>query len=313
MKMLVLLTVVSGFFWNVENFFDYEAQTEGKSDVEFSAGGGRKWTSGRFYRKCNAVAKTVLASAQSPDDFPDFVALAEVENSFVASQVIRSTPLAKLGYSYVHFDSYDHRGIDCALLYRKGRMKLLSASPCHIWLDNGEPMATRDILLAIFGVGADTLAVLVNHHPSKVGASGGKSRERVMGRLEELRDSLLRSGVKHVFAVGDFNDDIWRGGPPEGWPEVRVPDLAREDHGQSRDIPGRLDTPAGTIKYNGAWEKIDGCLYSGVRVDEKIFAFAPLLTSDTAFGGLKPLRTYSGPRYLGGVSDHLPLVLRISF
>ena len=26
---------------------------------------------------------------------------------------------------------------------------------------------------------------------------------------------------------------------------------------------------------------------------------------------MKPFRTYSGPRYAGGVSDHLPVVLKI--
>ena len=36
-----------------------------------------------------------------------------------------------------------------------------------------------------------------------------------------------------------------------------------------------------------------------------------LLTRDASHGGLKPLRTYSGHRYLGGVSDHLPILLAL--
>ena len=34
-----------------------------------------------------------------------------------------------------------------------------------------------------------------------------------------------------------------------------------------------------------------------------------LTTADKSYGGVKPLRTFSGPRYLGGVSDHYPIVI----
>ena len=34
---------------------------------------------------------------------------------------------------------------------------------------------------------------------------------------------------------------------------------------------------------------------------------------DRNFGGMKPRRSFLGPRYLGGVSDHLPLVLLVKF
>ena len=33
-----------------------------------------------------------------------------------------------------------------------------------------------------------------------------------------------------------------------------------------------------------------------------------LLTRDNAHSGEKPLRTYTGPRLSGGVSDHLPII-----
>ena len=37
-----------------------------------------------------------------------------------------------------------------------------------------------------------------------------------------------------------------------------------------------------------------------------------LMTEDRSHAGRKPLRTYSGPRYTGGVSDHLPVILRVT-
>jgi len=37
----------------------------------------------------------------------------------------------------------------------------------------------------------------------------------------------------------------------------------------------------------------------------------PLITRDDLYGGVKPKRTYEGYHYLGGLSDHLPLVVRV--
>ena len=71
----------------------------------------------------------------------------------------------------------------------------------------------------------------------------------------------------------------------------------------------------GTIRYEGTWELIDMFFVSpplasgaAMRIPEPPF----LLTRDRRSGGRKPLRTYSGPRYLGGVSDHLPILLFLS-
>ena len=67
----------------------------------------------------------------------------------------------------------------------------------------------------------------------------------------------------------------------------------------------------GTIRYKGKWELIDRVLVSGnldsiCRMD--ICAVPFLLVEDSASPGKKPFRTYSGPRYNGGVSDHLPVI-----
>ena len=45
---------------------------------------------------------------------------------------------------------------------------------------------------------------------------------------------------------------------------------------------------------------------------EYIFDSPLLLEQDKKFGGLKPRRTFIGPRCNGGLSDHLPVVFVIS-
>lgn len=260
-------------FWNVENFFDWH-----------SGNGPAGWTAGRFYRKCNAVGKTILMAADRYGRLPDAVGLAEVENEFTVRQIAGAQVLSGLDYSYIHFDSPDHRGIDCALLFRRHILRRISASPKHIYDSEGRIMNTRDILLGEFiANGKDTLAIMVNHHPSQI---GGKTEGRLsaMSRLDFLTDSLASSGVGRIVSVGDFNEDKWH------------------------------DGKGGTIKYNGKWEKIDGHFaYGFSKVTEYVFESPLLSTEDRAFGGKKPLRTFSGPRYLGGVSDHYPIVVVLYF
>ena len=194
---------VSIVFWNLENFFDYFDDEAGDSDSEFSSRGARRWTKRRFAAKCNAVAKSLLWMGESRGRMPDIVTVAEVENRFVMKKLLDLTPLWKFGYRIVHYDSPDPRGIDVALLYREGRLSLESSRPCRI-----DSIATRDILLARFVTeGGDSLALTVNHHPSKHGGDASQGR-RIMAlkRLDSLADTLQMQGWSHMVAIGDFND-----------------------------------------------------------------------------------------------------------
>lgn len=269
------------YFWNVENFF---------APGEFP---DHAWSKARFYTKCNAVAKTLLLVSDELGALPDVVGFAEVGDATVLKALLGVTPLRKLDYSFVHYDSPDRRGIDCALLYRRSRFRLLNSKPCHLYDSTGAIMPTRDILLAVL-VGredGDTLTVLVNHHPSKVGSGSDGRRRIAMDRLRYLADSLQAAGVSRIIAVGDFNDAVTPAAGVERQP--------------------RNQAPPGTIKFQGKWEKIDGCpLLEGLRAEERIFA-PPCLLERDSYGGEKPRRTFSGPRYLGGVSDHLPVMWKV--
>ena len=71
----------------------------------------------------------------------------------------------------------------------------------------------------------------------------------------------------------------------------------------------------GTIRYEGKWDLIDMFLVShdldkDTRMEICQIPF--LMTREKKHPGVKPLRTYSGPRYNGGVSDHCPIVLLYS-
>lgn len=287
-------------FWNVENYFDWRNDSTSVSDAEFSSRGERHWTRKRFYSKSNALAKTILWAGSQQGGLPDVIGLAEVENTFVLKCLLQSTALRKLDYRVVHYDSPDPRGIDVALLYRESTLQLTDAKPCHLYAADSSVMATRDILLARFRTaGGGDVAFLVNHHPSKYGGAAVSEprRQVAVHRLKQLADSLLDLGVAHILAMGDMNDT-----PDNPLYRLLAPVL--------RNLAEPLHKAGqGTIKYGGCWQLIDMFfgtpnLHTGPMM---ILAVPFLRTREGAFSGDKPLRTYSGPRYLGGVSDHCPI------
>ena len=287
-------------FWNVENFFDWRVDSTSTSELSFSSRGERHWTKRRFKAKSNAIAKTILWA-----EVPDVIGLAEVENRFVLRRLLEDTALRKLDYKPVHFDSPDRRGIDVALLYRSGRLELTEARPCHIYSADSSVMATRDILLAVFRPteGGDPVAFLVNHHPSKYGGTEESEvrRGRAVGRLKDLADSLRAAGITRIVAMGDMNDT------PAN-PVYKTLDLVNLAEPLYRKGEG-------TIRFEGDWELIDMFFVSPqAGAGPMQILHPPFLTvPDKTHGGTKPLRTYSGPRYLGGVSDHRPIAIKIVY
>jgi len=291
-------------FWNLENFFDFRNDTTSVSDAEFSSFGERHWSRKRFYTKCNAIAKGILWAGTEEGGLPDVVGFAEVENAFVLRRLLQATILQKLDYKYVHFDSPDSRGIDVALLYRSSRLRLEDARPCHLFQAD-TVMATRDILLCRFSGRFGPFSVLVNHHPSKYGGSAVSEPRRRLAveRLRFLADSLATLGETRIIATGDFNDTP--ANPLYKLLEPTLLPLSEALHRQGK----------GSIKYDGKWDLIDQFYVSPALLPAAMeILYIPFLqVPDAAHGGTKPLRTYSGPRYLGGVSDHCPIWLTIPF
>lgn len=297
------LTVV---FWNLENFFDFRADSTSTSELEFTPTGERRWSKRRFYAKCNAVAKTLLLLSDTPSAFPDIAAFCELENAFVLKQLTTATALRKLPLGIVHFDSADPRGIDCGLIFRKDRLRLESSRAVHLTDSSGRIIPTRDILVACFETKdscARRIALCANHHPSKYGGGASSNKRHIaMNTMFALCDSLMAAGIGNIVCIGDFNES-----PGD--------DPLEPSHRQMHDLSAPLYSKGtGSIKFNGRWALIDRCFVSenlAGCTQMKVLALPHLSTRDSSFAGLKPLRTYSGPRYLGGVSDHYPIETEI--
>lgn len=292
-------------FWNVENFFDTHDDPD-TNDEEFTYNGAKKWYKSRYNRKANDIARTILAIGDKYGELPSIIGFAEVENRKVLTHLLNNTLLSKLDYGYVHYDSPDTRGIDVALIYDRKALTVWDSRPHTVRLPE-KGKKTRDILhvTAYSHELHRKVNIFVNHWPSKLeGAEASMpNRMAASNTLKHLADSLSAIG-EYIIITGDFNDT------PDSEPICSLcsgedlVNLTYELHLQNK----------GTLKYKGRWELIDQFIVSSHPAYEysvSIFKAPYLLEEDRSYLGNKPRRTYLGPYYHGGVSDHLPLVLRI--
>lgn len=296
-------------FWNLENFFDYIDRGMNDSDKEFSSFGSRHWTKRRFEAKCNAIAKSIYWMSDEYGCLPDVIGLAEIENTTVLSRLIKTTSLKKADYAYIHFDSRDRRGIDVAMLYRKSIFDPVLITRKAVVAEGGDTLQTRDILhvemLRKDSAAEEFINFIVNHHPSKFGGKKESEirRKVAMTALRDLCDSISSSTPgKGIIAMGDFNDT------PDSTPFLII-----DDSLVNKSEP-LFKKGQGTIRYEGKWDMIDMFLVSphlDERSEMEVVRIPFLMVRDTGHPGEKPFRTYSGPRYIGGVSDHCPVILKL--
>lgn len=308
--LLVLLLSVHGsstareatfLFWNVENLFDCRHDTL-RRDYEFLPDGSHHWTPWRYWRKLDALSRTLAAVADEEGGWPVAVGMAEVENDTVLRDLCRRSPLWLAGYEYVHFEGPDERGIDCALLYQPLRFRPLHAVAHRI--DDSRFRPTRDIL-HVTGLldGRDTLHILVVHLPSRAGGATASSRHR-REAVEVLRSVVDSLGEAKILLMGDFNS-----GPRDALFRRLCPPMQSLMPQRRRE----LRRAVGTYVFQRQWSFLDHMLVSPslrhMVVDGRAEVVRlPMLLDENGF----PSRTFQGPVYRGGVSDHLPLRVRLS-
>lgn len=292
-------------FWNVENFFDIWHDTL-KNDLAFTPSGDNHWTAKRLEDKRNKIFK-VIASME----YPIVVGLAEVENDKVLRELCLGTPLRKMKYDFVHYESPDQRGVDCALLYRKDRFKVLESRPICV-SDSAEGFFTRDILM-VKGVTlgkkeADTCYIFVNHWPSKLGgAVADRHRLQIAQRLMNEMDSVkMICPESLVIAMGDFNVSSSEEAVAEG---LEFRGNCMNDRG-FYSLMYQVEPGMGTYKYQDSWSCIDQ-VFCNQDLEVEIFVAEGMLIEDAKYLGYKPFRTYLGMKYQGGYSDHLPVIVTV--
>ena len=194
-------------WYNVENLFHPEDDSTA-GDEEFTPHGPRHWTPARYREKLSAVAKVIVAAGRGEP--PGLVGLCEVENSRVLEDLCSHPVLQPYGYSYLHRESPDHRGMDVACLVRPERIPVLLWRPMAFKAPVGQ---TRDMMHLALPWEGDTLDLFLVHLISKYGGAGATAdlrrsqAEQLVRGMDSIR-SRRRGGW--IMALGDFNDSPLR-------------------------------------------------------------------------------------------------------
>jgi Endonuclease/Exonuclease/phosphatase family len=303
-------------FYNVENLFDIidDSLTD---DREFLPGTTKNWNRHKYIAKLRSIYKVLIAAGKwNP---PALIGFAEIENRQVLLDLIKFTPLKELGYQIVHFDSPDERGIDCAIMYRSDQIEVSSSQALGIVFPFDTANKTRDVLYAKLLFMDDTLHFFVNHWPSRYGGAGASEiyRLHVATVLNACLDSLLNVQANaNIVLCGDFNDEAQDNSIQWLLNHQNHPNyLVQLEPKLSKRVQG-------TLKYKGRWYVFDQFIVSSsllesenpIRISNpevEIPAPGFLLIDDKNGLGQKPFRTYNGPNYIGGYSDHLPILIEI--
>lgn len=309
--------------YNVENLFDIK-DDEGKVDEEFMPGTKKDWTQERYEKKLKDLAEVITRTADRRP--PELLALIEVENRKVLEDLIALDNMNAY-YKIVHEESPDFRGIDVALIYNTEKFKELSHEAIKVTMPDNERFVTRDILyVKLLVKKSDTLHVFVNHWSSRRGGEAKSEPKRVRSAslLRAKVDSIQKMNAEaKILITGDMNDEpnnnsilktLKATGNKENVADGELYNLMFD----------RDQKDEGTYFYKDSWNMLDHIIVShsmlgdvsGISCDYNsagIYKEDWILFDHPKANAKVPSRTYGGPNYYGGYSDHLPIFVELTF
>ncbi|MEA3503622.1 MAG: endonuclease [Bacteroidota bacterium] len=306
-------------FYNVENLFDLQ-DNPNTNDDDFLPTGSHHWDSYKYHKKIKNIYKTLMAVKEF-STLP-IIGLAEIESEQALNHLIYKTPLFKNNFSFIHHESPDERGIDAALLYDKDLFNIIETEFINVSFPFDTTDKTRDIIYVKGHLkNCDTLNIFVNHWPSRYGGYMVTEPKRcyVASLLKQKTDSLLNNTASaKIIIMGDFNDE------PES-ESIKILTSSRSNNLINLMGKDYMKGSIGTMKYRNNWFRFDQLLISKNLLPSQkansifvkgakatICNFDFLMEEDKKYLGQKPFRTYRGPAFHGGFSDHLPIYLDIS-
>jgi hypothetical protein len=305
-------------FWNIENLFD-TVDDPHVNDEEFTPEGSNHWNETRYNQKLTQLSK-VIKQLGDPNG-PEIIGLCEVENRKVLEDLVAHDSLKALNYGIIHYDGWDYRGVDCALLYKKDVFKPITSWTVRLHDPSDAKWHTRDQLWVKGVLITDTIYFSVNHWPSRRGGAAKSEPKRIMAAqyCRKTVDSLLLVNPNaKIIIMGDFNDD------PNN---KSVYETLKARPAKKMDSPEQLYNPMfelfkfgeGSLSHAGSWNLFDMHILSQglVSNSNKKFGYLPesahvfsprfLRVPEGSQYESTPRRTYAGGKYdPQGFSDHFP-------
>jgi len=291
---------------------------------EFSPSGKKVWTEERYNQKVKNISHVIAQlGKEETQSAPVIVGLCEIENRKTVEDIANSPELKKYDYGVVHFNSFDARGVDVALIYQKSRFQVTSAKPyvIEIFENDGSRDYTRDILRVTGLLDGEEITFLVNHWPSRSGGEQAsrprrqKAAEVMKGIYDEIR---AENPNAKIMAMGDFNDD-----PVSPSLDKTLQAIPNKGKIKDSDIVNLMynmfKNGMGTLAYRDSWNLFDQFIVTGAMIDAqkkfetyKVFKteiFSPdyLVQPDGQYKDY-PYRMFSGDTFRAkGYSDHFPV------
>jgi len=336
--LLLLLFVVAGLhsstfsspddtlcvaFYNLENLYDNFDDTL-KEDSEWNPGGKKEWSEERLSKKMLNLWKAV--SSINSDSGPDILGFCESENEAVAQRLVDEY-FGKDKYRLAYKESPDGRGIDVGLIYKPEFLQLISVTGDTVQ-PVGDSYPTRLVLHVTFiqYSTSETLHVFVNHWPSRRGSNDiteiyrCKAAKVLKNRVNEL---YAEDKNANIIIFGDFNDEPTNISIKDTL--GTLPFYGEEEELDIYDDPQlfnlafeKKEKGEGSYKYQEFWNMLDQIIVSSNLITGKLKylqdsfeIYKPdwLQTPSGKYKGT-PFPTYGGSNYLGGYSDHFPVLAK---
>ncbi len=300
--------------YNVENLFDTINDPE--NDDDFTPNGKLNWNTKRYQEKLNHIAQVVEAvKTENGNQWPMVIGLIEVEHASCLNDLVSKTRLNDGHYQVAFLEGEDERGIDVGLLYRSDMMDLVGVNKHNIVLPENDK--TRHILEVVGRVNNELIVFYVNHWPSRSGGTekSAPSRQLASEHLSIVMTNRMKQYPDcNMILMGDFNDY------PDNQSVARLEWVNGKQFSNLMKNQGSINQ--GSHYYKGEWGFLDQFIVNGEMLNQDgkgwLFKRSEAVGFDFMMytnnkGEISPARTYVGDSYKGGYSDHLPILLELSY
>lgn len=303
-------------FYNLENLFSPDPKPINK--MLPSPSGLKSWNSWRYNNKIYKIAHVFDIVKEEKGILPALIGVSEVQGRKPLEDLLKLSPFNST-YDVVHYESMDERGVDVALLYDKNKIEILHSEPISFIFEipDNDPEnydTTRDVLYCKLKFYEETIHLFVCHLPSKRDNDVNKpKRAYITKEINQRISKIIKEEHQAVIVCGDFNEN------PN---DENIIKLVYDD--KNNKILINTFVEIYNNKNYSTFHYGEGLLFDQIILSDdffkedftfkfkssQVFKNEQISSWDKKFSG-RPFRTYAGTRYLGGYSDHFPVLLEL--